>query len=329
MLGERLCEKLKENKISQKELAAKVGVSQWSVSMWCNNKLVPKDEMIATIAKALNCSVEYLKGNEAEVPDRELKKNASGYNDPTAFKAMKALDGGTGNRMEYLRGDIFFVEKIGGTMDSEPNGERPAIIVSNDIGNKYSPNVEVVYLTSQKKNPMPTHVGIVCRTFSTAMCENIDTVSKNRLGNYIRSLKENEMKAIDAAISVSLGLKTNEQPTNIGSEMIEAMQKKVKTYEGTCLGLQNDLNKSEEEKRNLCKKLDALEAELTSVKKVMNDLNCENDVLDKSNRELREANNKLKETHSASDSQEVVALRAQLEIYKEQNTMLFERLIGA
>ena len=57
---------------------------------------------------------------------------------------------------DYRRGDIFFITK-GAYTGSEQNGGRPGVIVSNDVGNKHSPNVEVVFLTSQEKNPLPTH----------------------------------------------------------------------------------------------------------------------------------------------------------------------------
>ena len=49
---------------------------------------------------------------------------------------------------EYHRGEIFFINE-GESSGSEPGGARPGIIVSNDIGNKHAPIVEVVYLTSR------------------------------------------------------------------------------------------------------------------------------------------------------------------------------------
>ena len=60
---------------------------------------------------------------------------------------------------EYHRGEIFFINE-GESSGSEQGGARPGIIVSNDIGNKHAPIVEVVYLTSREKKLMPTHVRI-------------------------------------------------------------------------------------------------------------------------------------------------------------------------
>ena len=52
---------------------------------------------------------------------------------------------------KYCRGDIFFITD-GVYIGSEQNAGRPGVIVSNNIGNKYSPNVEIVFLTTQKRN---------------------------------------------------------------------------------------------------------------------------------------------------------------------------------
>ena len=110
---------------------------------------------------------------------------------------------------EVKRGDVFFVTENEMKIKAphEQAGERPAIVISNDIGNLFSPTVIVVYLTSQLKKMMPTHVCIAgLKKPSTALCEQIETVSKERLDNRIYRLSENEMQKIDKAISISLGI---------------------------------------------------------------------------------------------------------------------------
>ena len=109
--------------------------------------------------------------------------------------------------MDVLRGDIFYIPKLGRTTGSEQTQGRPAVIVSNDVGNNNSSIVEVVYLTTQEKNPLPTHTKVLCHVPSIALCEQISTVSKERLGNFIRACTDKEMADIDRAIMVSLGLK--------------------------------------------------------------------------------------------------------------------------
>lgn len=113
---------------------------------------------------------------------------------------------------DYFRGDIFFITE-GAYTGSEQNAGRPGVIVSNDIGNKHSPNVEVVFLTSREKKAMPTHVDVMCKVPSTALCENIQTVSKERLDSFIRSCTTSEMKSIDNALLCSLGLSA---PVDVG-----------------------------------------------------------------------------------------------------------------
>ena len=108
--------------------------------------------------------------------------------------------------MQIFKGDIFYIENNFHSDGAIISGSRPAIIVSNNLCNKHSDFVEIVYLTSKEKKPLPTHVTIICKTPSTALCEQIFTVSKKRIGEYIRSCNEKEMKAIDTALKISLGL---------------------------------------------------------------------------------------------------------------------------
>ena len=107
---------------------------------------------------------------------------------------------------EYYRGDIFYITPFYTVTGSEQRAGRPGVIVSNDANNKYSPNVEIVFLTSQEKKPLPTHVPVMCRVPSTALCENIQTVSKERLSTFIKSCTTKELKNIDNALLVSLGI---------------------------------------------------------------------------------------------------------------------------
>lgn len=92
-------------------------------------------------------------------------------------------------------------------INSEQAGQRPAIVVSNDIGNRYAPVVEVVYLTTKRKTELPTHVFINSAEYpSIALCEQIVTVCKSRLERYIGSATVAEMRRVDKALSTSLGI---------------------------------------------------------------------------------------------------------------------------
>lgn len=106
----------------------------------------------------------------------------------------------------FKRGDIYYVEPYY-SVGSEQRAGRPAIIVSNNMNNKYSSTLEVVYITTQPKKDMPTHVMVFgTGRKSTALCEQIHTVDYRRLGTYCGRCTKQEMEAIDIALMVSIGI---------------------------------------------------------------------------------------------------------------------------
>ena len=107
------------------------------------------------------------------------------------------------------RGDVFYVERFQ-SVGSEQQSGRPAVIVSSDLTNKHSSVVEVVYLTAQPKRDMMTHVQIEATgKISTALCEQVHSVSCQRLGGYCGKCTNEELQKIDAALLISLGLHKN------------------------------------------------------------------------------------------------------------------------
>lgn len=110
--------------------------------------------------------------------------------------------------MGYERGDVYFVDHTQPHFGSEQNSGRPAIIVSADANNQHSNTVEIVYLTTQPKKEIPTHVPVAVTGIpSTALCEQIHTVDCRRLGRFCGHCEEEEMKQIDAALLASLDLR--------------------------------------------------------------------------------------------------------------------------
>lgn len=95
---------------------------------------------------------------------------------------------------------------------SEQGGQRPVLIVQNDIGNRYSPTVIVVAITAQiTKSKLPTHVELPGKENgllrdSVILGEQIRTIDKKRLIQPLGRLKEDVMKQVDEALVVSLGL---------------------------------------------------------------------------------------------------------------------------
>lgn len=58
--GEKINRLLKENSISQKKLAEKVGITEVSMSRYISGDRVPKGPVVMKIAKELGTTVEYL-----------------------------------------------------------------------------------------------------------------------------------------------------------------------------------------------------------------------------------------------------------------------------
>lgn len=108
--------------------------------------------------------------------------------------------------MEIKRGDIWYVSKDNYTGCEQAAG-RPAIIVSNEKNNACAEIVEVVYLTTQPKKDLPTHVLIrSSERESTALCEQITTVSVDHLLGYKGHLTPAEMTNVEVAMLISLEL---------------------------------------------------------------------------------------------------------------------------
>ncbi|MBQ3103507.1 MAG: type II toxin-antitoxin system PemK/MazF family toxin [Oscillospiraceae bacterium] len=109
------------------------------------------------------------------------------------------------------RGDIFYAD-LSPVVGSEQGGVRPVLIVQNDTGNRYSPTVIAAAITSRmNKAKMPTHIELPASAYgltrnSVVLLEQIRTLDKRRLREYLGRIDEKLMAEIDAAIAVSFGL---------------------------------------------------------------------------------------------------------------------------
>ena len=108
---------------------------------------------------------------------------------------------------DVKRGEIYYISRGGYNTGSEQQADRPGVIVSNDKNNKNSQTLEVVYLTTQPKNELPTHCTIRSTgRVSTVLCEQIHTVAVERIGKYIGVCTAQEMQNIDIGLMISIGL---------------------------------------------------------------------------------------------------------------------------
>ena len=106
------------------------------------------------------------------------------------------------------RGEIYYAD-LSPVIGSEQGGMRPVLILQNDIGNRFSPTTIVIPLTSiQKKKAHPTHVTVDCEFLeseSTLLLEQIRTIDKTRLSDYLGQISKEDMERVETAVAVSLG----------------------------------------------------------------------------------------------------------------------------
>ncbi|MDO5337542.1 MAG: type II toxin-antitoxin system PemK/MazF family toxin [Eubacteriales bacterium] len=119
------------------------------------------------------------------------------------------------------RGDIFYAD-LNPVVGSEQGGTRPVLIISNDIGNRHSPTVIVAAITSRvhTKAKLPTHTAV--NDFegldkdSIILLEQIRTIDKHRLKQYMGLMPDNIMARVDKALAISISLRggSNERDKN-------------------------------------------------------------------------------------------------------------------
>ena len=105
---------------------------------------------------------------------------------------------------EIKKGDVYFAS-LNPIVGSEQDGERPVVVVQNNLANKHSPTIIVVPITTVlKRMDLPTHIPISKNRFlkkdSIILVEQIRVIDKKRLKAYLGHLKPEQMKLVDNAI---------------------------------------------------------------------------------------------------------------------------------
>ena len=87
--------------------------------------------------------------------------------------------------MKVKRGEIYYAD-LSPVIGSEQAGIRPILVVQNDVGNKFSPTIIGIAITSRQKVKLPTHIEIEGTKYgldkdSVILAEQIRTLDKKRL----------------------------------------------------------------------------------------------------------------------------------------------------
>ena len=107
------------------------------------------------------------------------------------------------------RGDIFYAT-LNPVIGSEQGGTRPVLTISNNTGNRHSPTIIVVPITSR------THTEV--KDFdkldkdSIILLEQIRTIDKQRLKQYIGLMPDHIMARVDKALAISLDFFKKAEP---------------------------------------------------------------------------------------------------------------------
>ncbi len=109
------------------------------------------------------------------------------------------------------RGEIYLV-RFDPTAGHEIQKTRPAVIVQNDVSNRYSPITIVAAISSQFSDPPfprevviePEESGLPRR--SAVILNQIRPVDRQRLARRLGGLSRESMRRVDRSLTISLGL---------------------------------------------------------------------------------------------------------------------------
>ena len=118
---------------------------------------------------------------------------------------------GKGKVIRRKRGEIYLVN-FDPTVGSEVKKTRPALVLQNDIANRYSPITIVAAITSQFEESLyPTEVLIVASESgltkdSVVLLNQIRSIDRSGLIKRLGTVKPATMQQVERALEISLGI---------------------------------------------------------------------------------------------------------------------------
>ena len=113
--------------------------------------------------------------------------------------------------MGIKKGHTYYAD-LTPAVGSEQGAVRPVLVIQNNMRNRFSPTVIAAAITSrQGKRALPTHIRLGdelqgLHDNSMVLLEQVRTIDRARLKEYIGRLNADTMHEIDHAIAVSFGL---------------------------------------------------------------------------------------------------------------------------
>ncbi len=137
---------------------------------------------------------------------------------------------------EINRGEIYYVdlEDVNYINTHVIGKTRPALIVSNNIGNMRSDTVVVALLTTQhKKDYKFQYTFMLNSRESVVMCEQLMTLDDYRLKEKIGELTPSQMKELEQALMYELGLNKLSLENIVDFDIVSLTTRKTRTEEQT------------------------------------------------------------------------------------------------
>lgn len=110
---------------------------------------------------------------------------------------------------KYKRGQIWWY-RTGVKFDGHTYNEgkpRPVIIMSNDLANANSNCLLAIPCTTAEKKQLPTHVDLdINDNKSTALAENLMSISTEKLGDYVGMVDKELLEKLEYIVAVALGI---------------------------------------------------------------------------------------------------------------------------
>ena len=126
---------------------------------------------------------------------------------------------------------------------------------NNDI-NESQNMVEVAYLVEKPNESLPTHAKVRCHLPSTALCEQVVSVSKDRIDGFIRTCTDEEIEEINKGLSIS-------ESDDAMAEKLKELTDSLSEAQRINDGLRNRIKEEIDKQQELEKQLSQIETENT------------------------------------------------------------------